>query len=145
MTSSVAGDAKTQDREQPSHDEGMMRAMALAELVRSKHAVATTLLDLRGLSHVADYFVICHGTSGRQVKAIADAVQQWTEKPFVVEGYEGLRWVLVDFVDVVVHTFDAQAREFYAIERLWGDAPVQVFPDDDEPARAESAARHSER
>ena len=140
----MAGDARAQVEGDALRGDGMMLALALADVARERHALSTTILDLRGLSHVADYFVICHGRNDRQVKAVADAVVEWREKPLAVEGYESLRWVLVDFVDVVVHIFEAEAREFYAIERLWGDAPTQVFPDDGEAAQAEATAREPE-
>jgi ribosome-associated protein len=84
------------------------------------------VLDLRNVSAVADYFVICSGTSDVQVKAIADAVVEDLKERGVIawhtEGYAARRWVLIDFVDVVVHVFHAKAREYYMLENLWSDA-----------------------
>ncbi len=87
------------------------------------------VLDLRGLSDVADFFLICHGNSERQTAAIAEAIEErlWLElrrRPSHVEGLRGAEWVLLDYVDLVVHVFVEARRRFYRLERLWGDAPV---------------------
>jgi ribosome-associated protein len=99
---------------------------ACAEAAASKKAERIVGLDLRGLDGVADYFLVCSGTSEPQVKAIAEAVEDQLRaigaKPWHVEGREGRRWVLLDFVDVVVHVFHEKLREYYMLERLWGDA-----------------------
>ena len=86
------------------------------------------VLDLRGLSDVTDFFVICHGQSDRQVKAICDSVEdrllrEMRRKPAHVEGKDRSEWILMDFIDFVVHIFIGEKREFYRLERLWGDAP----------------------
>ena len=91
------------------------------------------MLDLHGLCDFTDYFVICHGTSSRQVAAIADAIEDRLRerdgrKPKHVEGRRVGDWILMDFIDVVVHVFMAERRSFYGLERLWGDAPRVVFP-----------------
>lgn len=89
-----------------------------------------TLLDLRDLENtVCDYFIICDGTSNTQVNAISGSVQKIVgknlqEKPWHVEGESNSEWVLVDYVHVVVHIFQKQIREFYALEELWGDAKI---------------------
>ena len=80
---------------------------------------------------LADYFIICNGTSNTQVKALADAVEEAMskngEEPHHVEGHRGGEWTLLDYSSVVVHVFTEQAREFYSLERLWSDAaPVDV-------------------
>ena len=80
---------------------------------------------------LADYFIICNGTSNTQVKALADAVEeamsQQGEEPHHVEGHRGGQWTLLDYSSVVVHVFTEEAREFYSLERLWSDAaPVDV-------------------
>lgn len=97
-----------------------------AQAAASKKAVDMVGLDLAGLEGVADYFFICSGTSEPQVKAIAEAVEDQLRaagaKPWHVEGREFRRWVLLDFVDVVVHVFHEKTREYYLLERLWGDA-----------------------
>jgi ribosome-associated protein len=99
---------------------------AAAEAAASKKAIDMVGLDLSGLDGVADYFLICSGSSEPQVKAIAEAVEDQLRelgaKPWHVEGREFRRWVLLDFVDVVVHVFHEKTREYYLLERLWGDA-----------------------
>jgi ribosome-associated protein len=88
------------------------------------------VLDLRGLSDAADYFVIASGTSDAHVRGIADrVVRSLGESGYRVEHVEGLtsgRWVLLDFVDVIVHLFHPETRDFYRLERLWQDAPPLV-------------------
>jgi ribosome-associated protein len=91
-----------------------------------KKAHDMTVLDLRKASAFTDFFVICTGSNIRQVQAIADAVQQSLgrlgTKPALVEGYERAEWVLIDYFDFIFHVFTPATREFYALERLWGDA-----------------------
>lgn len=100
---------------------------ASIRLILSKKGRDITILDLRGITDVADYFVLCSADSDTQVKAISDALVEGMKvqghRPWHIEGYESLRWVLVDFVDVVVHVFQQEPRAFYGLERLWGDAP----------------------
>jgi ribosome-associated protein len=86
------------------------------------------VLDLRGLCNFTDSFVICHGTSSRQVVAISEAVEEqlatsFRRSPGHVEGRREGEWVLLDYIDFVVHVFLAEKRAFYGLERLWGDAP----------------------
>ena len=85
------------------------------------------VLDLRGISSATDYFVVASGNSDVQVKAIAEHVTEALKKDSVraqhVEGLGGGRWVLLDYIDFVVHVFHPQARAFYQLENLWGDAP----------------------
>ncbi|MEM6722364.1 MAG: ribosome silencing factor [Bacteroidota bacterium] len=89
-----------------------------------------TILDLREIDNtVCDYFIICNGTSNTQVNAIVGSVQKMVskelkDKPWHVEGSENAEWVLMDYVNVVVHVFQKHIREFYDIEGLWGDAKV---------------------
>jgi ribosome-associated protein len=90
------------------------------------------LLDLRDIENtVCDYFVICNGTSNTHVNAIVNSVQKTVskgiqDKPWHVEGSDNAEWVLLDYVNVVVHVFQKQIREFYDIEGLWGDAKVTM-------------------
>lgn len=90
------------------------------------------LLDLREIENtVCEYFIICNGTSNTHVKAITGSVQKTVskaikDKPWHVEGEDNAEWVLMDYVNVVVHIFQKQVREFYDIEGLWGDAKVTV-------------------
>jgi ribosome-associated protein len=87
------------------------------------------VLDLRGLTDAADFFVIGSGTSDVQVRGIAENVIEQVERagggpPWHVEGLAAGRWVLLDYVDVVVHVFHHELRAYYQLERLWGDAPA---------------------
>lgn len=108
-------------------------ARLTAELALTKKAKDIVVLDLTGLSDVTNYFVICTGESDTQVKAIADAITEGTReqdaKVWRREGLTNLQWVLLDYVDVVVHVFQPRVREYYDIERLWGDAPRTVVSD----------------
>ena len=92
-----------------------------------------TVLDLRGISSATDFFVLASGNSDVQVKAIADHVLEELKKQGTraahVEGQRGGRWVLLDYIDFVVHVFHPQARSFYQLENLWGDAPRWEAPD----------------
>ncbi|WP_224489815.1 ribosome silencing factor [Robertkochia flava] len=93
-----------------------------------------TILDLRELDNtVCDYFVICNGTSNTQVKAIVNSIQKTVsraikDKPWHVEGTDNAEWVLIDYVNVVVHVFQKNIREYYDIEGLWGDAKMTAVP-----------------
>jgi len=97
-----------------------------AHAARSKKAHDLVALDLRELDGVADYFLICSGGSEVQVKAVAEAVEEKLReagaRPWHVEGLEGRRWVLLDYVEMVVHVFHEKTREYYMLDRLWGDA-----------------------
>ena len=107
-----------------------MKVVEIAQLAATaaeeKKAQDVTVLDIRGLSVFADYFVICHGNSQTQVQAIATAIKDKLLENNVelkgMEGYQEARWVLMDLGDVVVHVFHKDDREFYGLERLWGDA-----------------------
>jgi ribosome-associated protein len=88
------------------------------------------ILDLRAIDNAAcDYFIICNGNSNTQVSAIVNSVQKMVskelkDKPWHVEGMENAEWVLMDYVNIVVHVFQKQIREYYNIESLWGDAKI---------------------
>ena len=92
-------------------------------------------MDLRGLTPVTDFFVLCTGESDTQIKAIVDHVDDSLRientRPYHVEGYDQLNWVLMDYVDVVVHVFLAETRDYYGLEQLWADANVQEISDTD--------------
>ncbi len=107
-----------------------------AELARDRKAQDVVVLDLRGISTATDYFVIATGRSDVQVRAIADHVVEELKKdevrPEHVEGLRGARWALLDYVDFVVHVFHPEARSFYQLETLWGDAPRWEAPAVDE-------------
>ena len=114
--------------------------------LRDRKALDLVVIDLRGVSDAADFFILCSGTSEPHVRSLTDdlvdELRGQGHRPWHVEGRQSLRWVLVDLVDVVVHIFLPEAREFYALERLWGDAPA-ARPGEDrqqEAAVAESSA-----
>ncbi len=102
-------------------------AQLCAEAADGKKAFNILILDLRGLTFITDYFVICSGSNITQVSAIADGIGQLLAKsgahPSHVEGEADASWVLMDYGDVVVHIFDEQTRIYYSLEKLWGDAP----------------------
>jgi ribosome-associated protein len=106
-------------------------ALAAGQIAINKKAVDVKVLDLRNLTSVTDYFVICSGNIDLHVKAISDALVEGLGKKKIkvwhIEGYSALKWVLLDYVDVVVHIFNGEARAFYGLERLWGDAPTEVL------------------
>lgn len=97
-----------------------------ADAAMAKKARDPIALDLRDLSGVCDYFFICSAASEVQVKAIAESVEEKLRergaRPWHIEGLEGRRWVLLDYVEVVVHVFHEKTREYYMLDRLWGDA-----------------------
>jgi ribosome-associated protein len=108
-------------------------ASKLAHLALTKKAEDIKILDLRKLTTITDFFVICTGGSDTQVKAIADAVMDGSkklgERPWHREGMVNKSWVLLDYVEVVVHIFLNETRNFYGLEKLWGDAPVRALKD----------------
>ena len=110
----------------PSRLSGRALLEAAAQAAVAKKAVDPVGLDLRELDGVADYFLICSGSSEVQVKAIAEAVEERLGvhglRPWHIEGLGGRRWVLLDYVELVVHVFHERTREYYLLERLWGDA-----------------------
>jgi ribosome-associated protein len=88
------------------------------------------VLDLRGVSSVSDFFILTTGTSNVHLKAIADEIREKLKKdaniiPWHLEGIEALKWVLLDYVDIVVHIFDKETRAYYSLEKLWEDAHVR--------------------
>ncbi|OMP67616.1 ribosome silencing factor [Domibacillus epiphyticus] len=100
---------------------------AVTKAADDKRAENITALDMNGISPVADFFVICHGNSDKQVQAIAREVKEKAEELGAdikrMEGFDEARWVLIDIGDVVVHVFHRDERVYYNLERLWGDAP----------------------
>jgi ribosome-associated protein len=124
-------DKKTADRKPAERKPRTSRRMP-AEVTRAvraaldKKAHDVVVLDLRDTPAFTDFFVLCSGTSQRQVKAVADAIEEALRaakvRPAHIEGYDRADWVLMDFFSFIVHVFTPQTREFYALERLWGDA-----------------------
>ena len=102
----------------------------IGEALLDRKAEDITVLDVHGLTTLADKFVICHASTDVQIKAIADNVnketkEQLNEKAWKEEGRESRRWVILDYVNVVVHIFKKELREYYALERMWNDAPIR--------------------
>lgn len=99
----------------------------IVKVLDSKQAVDITAMKISDLTTIGDYFVVASGNSNAQVKALAEEVEDQLTKlgvePRRVEGTQTALWVLMDYYDVVVHIFYKETREFYSIERLWGDAP----------------------
>lgn len=118
-------DASTLSQNAPS--EALSFAIEAARLAFDHRTQDVQILDLRGLSSIADYFVIGTGTSDRQMHAIVDQLKakarEMGRAPYRVADAREASWVLADYVDVVVHLFDAQHRSYYDLDGLWGDAP----------------------
>ena len=110
-------------------------ANKIAELSLTKKAEDVVILDLRGLTSMTDYFVICSASTDKQVLAIAGAISEGLIKekikPWHKEGMIKGTWVLMDFVDVVTHIFHNETREYYDLEELWGDASVTKITDEE--------------
>jgi len=106
---------------------------AAAQAAYGKKATEVTALDLRKVSSFTDYFLICTAQNARQVRAVAEAIEealaQEDLKPAHTEGYERSGWVLLDYFDFVVHVFTADERRFYSLDRLWGSAERIDVPD----------------
>jgi len=105
----------------------------IAELTLEKKAEQVVIMDLREVTSITDYFVVCSGDSDIQVKAICEHITEQLEqndiKVWHVEGYQAANWILMDLVDVVIHIFKPEVREYYALERLWGDAKITKVED----------------
>ena len=106
----------------------------IAEITRyaaDKKAIDVVELDLRGVLGYTDYFLVCSGNTGRQAKAIHDGIMEGLKRehgvtPRRVEGSAQTGWILMDYLDVVVHIFTPETRDFYRLERLWGEAPARA-------------------
>ena len=99
----------------------------VVDAILDKKGERVMVLDLMGCSSITDYFIVCHGLSSRQVQAISDRVEERLKevkvRPAHVEGYSGGEWILLDYLDFVVHIFTEDKRNYYELERLWSDAP----------------------
>jgi len=104
---------------------------AVLEGMEEKKAKDITILDLQDIEHaVTNYFVICHGSSKPQLEALAEAIvdktlEKFGTKPWHKEGFENAEWILLDYIDVVVHIFREDRRSFYQLEKLWADAKIK--------------------
>jgi ribosome-associated protein len=110
--------------------ESLALAERIAEIASDKKAIDVRLLDLRDAVGYTDYFVICSGNTERQTKAIHDAIHLELKDsrgllPRRVEGDRQARWILMDYLDCVVHIFTPEARSFYRLEQLWGEVPAR--------------------
>ena len=118
----------------PDAEESRQAAVAAARAAAAKQAEHIAILDVHGLIVITDYFVICSGATERQVRTIVEeiekALRDLGRKPVRREGESERRWVLLDYVDLVVHVFTEQEREYYDLERLWGDAPRSAWEDE---------------
>jgi len=119
----------------PPRNTGPVLAARAVDAMAEKKAKDVTVIDLREISNMADFFVIATGESDLQVRAIANGVMDKIEdecddRPWKREGMEHLSWVLLDYVNVVVHVFLPDRRDHYRIERLWGEADRETLPDD---------------
>jgi len=112
---------------------GWERALEITRAALDRKAYDLTVLEVGGLTSIADYFVICSGRSDTQVEAIADGIDQHMSahgvEPLSVEGRTRSQWVLMDYADVVVHVFHVPVREFYDLERLWSRARRVELPE----------------
>ena len=107
-------------------------AAIIAQFALDKKAEKVVSLNVKDLTNITDEFVICSSDTNIQVKAIADSIRKSTDtKPIRVEGYEHLNWVLLDYIDVIVHIFKTAERNYYNIEKLWADASIREFNDED--------------
>ena len=118
-------------------------ADAIAAYAADKKAIDIVALVLRAVAGYTDYFVICSGNTDRQTKAIHDGINQGLKKadrvlPRRVEGLSEARWILMDYLDVVVHVFTPETRDFYRLEALWGDVPRRVYDPAELPAVSEA-------
>ena len=134
--------ARKRPAPKPVGETNKLIAMAAAQYALEKKATDIKVMDVRGITSFTDFFVIVSGSSDMQVKAIAENILAKLRDngvaPWKSEGWDALQWVIVDFVDVVVHVFSETAREFYNLERLWADAPTEII--EDKPAAKKKKA-----
>ena len=139
MAKSLASDSKRAATPRPLRRPRLPAQLKVAlQAAQSKKASAIVVLDLRKTGAFTDYFMTCTGGNPRQVQAIADAIQQALKdervRPAHVEGFERAEWILLDYFDFIVHIFSPQARQFYGLERLWGNAVRYEIADEDSRA-----------
>ena len=120
------------DRGQTAPLTPLEQAQRIADLAQDKLARDVTILDMRPVCSYTDFFVICTGNTDRQAKAIHDGIHEGMKKdhgilPRRAEGVSEARWILLDYLDIVVHVFTPETREFYGLERLWGEVPQKAL------------------
>jgi len=110
-------------------------AQRISELMMEKKAIDIIIIDVRKITTLTDFFVVCTSESQPQTRAITDHINQKMKEEGVrswhIEGYEHLDWVLVDFVNIVVHIFSKETREYYELERLWADGTITIVQDEE--------------
>ena len=110
-----------------------LHARRISELMLEKKALDVTIIDVRKITTLTDFFVLCTSESQPQTRAITDHIHQEMKKEAMkawhIEGYQQLDWVLVDFVNIVAHVFSKDAREYYEFERLWADGKITRIKD----------------
>lgn len=111
--------------------EGKELALFTAEQADDKRAFDIVILEMKGISLMADYFVICEGNSEKQVQAIARGIKEGAQEQGMtisrMEGFDRARWILIDLGNVIAHVFHKDERGYYQLEKLWGDAPHLAF------------------
>src|SRR5207248_9203003 len=128
-TTATKDGSRTKAKTSPRLPKSVMGAV---EATLDKKALEVVVLDLRKAAGFTDFFVICTGTNPRQITAIADSVEdtlrtEFGERPHLTEGVEKSQWILLDYFNFVVHIFSRECRDFYALERLWGNAERHEF------------------
>ncbi len=123
----------------PVHQNIARLARRCAELALEKKATDVKIFEVSRLTTIADFFVICTGSVDTHVRAIfehiVDELKDEDIRPWHIEGRERYQWILIDYVDVVVHVFQPEPREFYGLERLWGDAKIEEIHDESSLAK----------
>ena len=127
--------ARTKEKKRKTLTPARSLAAHAIEAAIEKKATDIVVLDMHEVSGLADYFVICTGEADLQVKAIFEAIEDRIkeachERPWHHEGTQHRQWVLMDYVDLVIHIFSPEKRAFYDLERLWGDAPLERVPEE---------------
>jgi ribosome-associated protein len=145
----VGGIAITQIATPSQQSEQQTRQFAIesARLAANTRCHNVALLDVRGISPVTDYMVIATGTSPRQMRTVCNDLADWAVnergvRPYHADGLESEMWMLIDFVDVVVHVFNPEARLFYDLDSLWGDAQRVEWNDNPLPPPPNAASNH---
>ena len=114
----------------------MIRPKTIAKFMLEKKATNIKIFDVRKITSVTDFFIVCDAASDPQVKAIQNHVSRSLKKrelrPSNIEGQDQLEWVLMDYFDFIIHIFSEDKREFYDIDRLWADAKITLIEDDNE-------------
>jgi len=129
-------DAELPERVRPQMTSEAAREFAIdcARMMRDDKCENIVVLDLRGVSPICDFFVIATGSSDRQMRAVTDHIREMGrgrgEKPYSVSGYEESAWIVVDYVDVILHLFDEERRSYYDLDSLWGDSPHVAWEND---------------